>query len=174
MIKKKICLIGEFGVGKTSLVSNFITGNFSDRYLSTIGVGINQKLVHTRFGEMNLIIWDIAGEQENAPLNTIYLSGVSGYIIVCDATQGNSEEIAQKMINIVEKSEGSFPHVIVLNKADKLFNLASAVEQKISLEEMGEKVFITSAKTGNSVEEAFMTLANMLERQEEVESGTQF
>ena len=62
MIKKKICMLGAFAVGKTSLVQRFVNSIFSEKYQTTIGVKIDQKLVQTGDTEVNLMLWDIHGE----------------------------------------------------------------------------------------------------------------
>ena len=60
-IQKKICLLGDFGVGKTSLVQRFVEGRFDDKYLSTVGVKISRKTLKRSYGEMNMLVWDLAG-----------------------------------------------------------------------------------------------------------------
>ncbi|HET7777303.1 MAG TPA: EutP/PduV family microcompartment system protein, partial [Rudaea sp.] len=64
MLQKKICLLGAFGVGKTSLTQRFVSSIFSDKYLTTVGVKIDKKAVDVGATPVSLVIWDIAGEDE--------------------------------------------------------------------------------------------------------------
>ena len=84
MLKKKICMVGQFGVGKTSLVRRFVHSIFDDRYLTTIGVKIDRKDVSIDGQALTLMLWDMAGEDDLAELNVSHLRGASGYILVAD------------------------------------------------------------------------------------------
>lgn len=63
-LKKKICMLGTHGVGKTSLVRHFVHSIFDDHYLSTIGVKIDRKTVQLDEVEVTMVLWDIAGEED--------------------------------------------------------------------------------------------------------------
>src|SRR6204780_5202049 len=82
MLKKKICMVGEFGVGKTSLVRLFVDSIFDERYLTTIGVKIDRKDVTVGSASVTLMLWDLAGEDDLAQLKVSHLRGASGYILV--------------------------------------------------------------------------------------------
>ncbi|HNO94753.1 MAG TPA: hypothetical protein PKJ84_11315, partial [Anaerolineales bacterium] len=71
-IQKKICLLGDFGVGKTSLVQRFVEGRFDDKYLSTMGVKISRKTLKRSYGKLNLLIWDVAGSNGFESSGTSY------------------------------------------------------------------------------------------------------
>src|SRR5512136_3486341 len=86
VIQKKVCLLGDFGVGKTSLVRRFVEGRFDDKYLSTIGVRISRKTLLRSGGTLNLLLWDLAGAQEFNTQSS-YLAGVAAALIVCDLTR---------------------------------------------------------------------------------------
>ncbi len=62
MLKKKICMLGYFGVGKTSLVSRFVRSMFADRYQTTVGVKIDKKVLSVDGRDVTLMLWDLAGE----------------------------------------------------------------------------------------------------------------
>ena len=81
-VSKKIVLLGNFGVGKTSMIKKFVHNMFSDKYLTTIGVSIEKKSIELKGIELNLIIWDIAGEKELSSINDAYLKGTDGTIFV--------------------------------------------------------------------------------------------
>src|ERR1700733_1854956 len=82
--KKKVCMVGQFGVGKTSLVRRFVDSIFDERYLTTIGVKIDRKDVTVGSDSVTLMLWDLAGEDDLAQLNDSHLRGASGYILVGD------------------------------------------------------------------------------------------
>jgi small GTP-binding protein len=161
MLKKKICMVGQFGVGKTSLVRRFVDSIFDDRYLTTIGVKIDRKDVNIDGRPLTLMLWDLAGEDELAPFNVSHLRGASGYILVADgcraATLDKAAEIQQRIV----QSLGPMPFVLVVNKAD----LRDQWEvQSALVAQYGWPTFETSAKTGSGVEEMFLGLGATLIR----------
>src|SRR4029453_515125 len=92
MIQKKICMIGAYAVGKTSLVTRFVESIFSTKYLTTVGVKINKKTITLDGKEITLILWDLHGEDEFQKLRLSYLRGSSGYILVADGTRRDTLE----------------------------------------------------------------------------------
>jgi small GTP-binding protein len=159
MIQKKICMLGGYAVGKTSLVSRFVTSMFSDTYLTTVGVKIDKKSVAARGNEVDLIIWDIYGEDEFQKMRTSYLRGASGYLLVADVTRRATLDTAQALHALVEQSIGPIPFTLVLNKTDLLdrWDLDDAVVEQLKKR---WRVIQTSAKTGDHVDEAFVDLAS--------------
>jgi len=91
-IQKKVCLLGDFAVGKTSLVRQFIEGQFDDKYLSTIGVKISRKPMLRADHMLNLLIWDLAGGDDYSKMGSHYLRGAVGALIVCDLTRPDTLE----------------------------------------------------------------------------------
>ena len=93
-ISKKICLLGDFAVGKTSLVRRFVYALFDDKYISTIGVKVSRKTValprEDEVVELTLMLWDLAGSEEFAGIQSSYLHGTTGALLVCDLTRGNT------------------------------------------------------------------------------------
>jgi len=165
MIQKKICLLGAFAVGKTSLVARFVKSIYSDQYLTTVGVKVDKKTVTVGDQEANLIVWDLAGEDEFQKVQMSYLRGASGYLLVADGTRGNTLETARMLWKRVEETIGSIPFVFIINKAD-LANEWEIDEQAIiECQNTGWTVIKTSAKTGEGVEEAFNLLAETLLKQ---------
>jgi len=94
MLQNKICMLGGFGVGKTSLVSRFVSSIFSDRYLTTVGVKIDKKKVSLDSGEMTLMLWDIYGQDEFQTVRDSYLRGATGYLLVADGTRYSTLDTA--------------------------------------------------------------------------------
>ena len=76
--KKKICMVGACGVGKTSLVRRFVESIFDESYQTTIGVKIDKKLLELDGREVTLVIWDLAGEDEFAQVREAHLRGAAG------------------------------------------------------------------------------------------------
>ena len=159
MIQKKICLLGGFGVGKTSLVSQFVHSIFSDKYLTTIGVKIDKKSVAVDQAQVELVIWDIYGHDDFQKLRVSYLRGASGYLLVADGTRPDTLETVDDLQRVAEDAVGRVPFVLAVNKADLRDQWqidAAAIEER---RRAGWHVVETSAKTGAMVEDAFSTLA---------------
>ena len=88
MIQKKVCLLGTSGVGKTSLVAQFVHSMFSEKYLTTVGVKIDKKTVPLNGTEVTLVLWDLAGDAYFQRLLSSSLRGTSGYLLVADGPPG--------------------------------------------------------------------------------------
>jgi small GTP-binding protein len=161
MIKKKICMLGVFAVGKTSLVQRFVKSIFSDKYLTTVGVKIDKKTIDLGGTTVDLMLWDLQGEDEFQELQVSYLRGTSGYLLVADGTRAFSFDRALLLKEKVDKVVGDVPFVMLINKADLTdqWELDDAkVEEALA---MNWHVMKTSAKTGENVEEAFQTITMM-------------
>jgi small GTP-binding protein len=162
MLQKKVCLLGGFGVGKTSLVKRYVQSIFSDTYLTTVGVKIEKKMVNVGAAEVALILWDIAGEDDVSGIRTSYLRGAAGYFLVVDVTRGETLEVSKSIQARVTAEIGSVPFLFLFNKAD-LQEQWDIPEQSVEdLKAAGHVVLLTSAKNGEGVEEAFQTLAQRM------------
>ena len=161
-MQKKICLLGAFGVGKTSLVRRFVDTIFSDAYLTTVGVKIDKKQLTVGSEQMALILWDIAGEDAVAAVRVSYLRGAAGYLLVVDGTRPETLDTAASIQSRITAEIGSVPFIALLNKADLVEDWAIAPERVQELEAAGWTFKRTSAKTGDSVEAAFEALATRL------------
>ncbi len=106
MIQKKVCMLGGTGVGKTSLVSQFVTSLFSDSYMTTIGVKVDKKVVAVEDREVTLVLWDIYGEDEFQTVRPSYLRGASGYLLVADGTRQLTLESARQLQKTAESVAG--------------------------------------------------------------------
>jgi len=163
IIQKKICMIGDFSVGKTSLVGRFVRQTFSDKYLTTVGVKIDTKLVKLPGGqEVKLILWDIAGNDKLTTASTSYLRGAAGFLLVVDGTRRPTWNSALNLHEAVTKQLGNKPFVMLLNKAD-LEDQWEMDEHVINEKsQQGWQLLSTSAKTGMNVEEAFVELVTQM------------
>src|SRR5437870_8208138 len=106
MLKKKICLLGSYGVGKTSLVARFVHSMFADKYHTTVGVKIDKKVLAVDGEELTLMLWDMAGEEDNAPVKLNQVRDASGYLLVVDGTRSRTLEIAKNIQQRVQTEIG--------------------------------------------------------------------
>lgn len=159
MIHKKICLLGGFGVGKTSLVSQFVHSIFSDKYLTTIGVKIDKKSVSLPGTRVDMVIWDMYGHDDFQKLRVSYLRGASGYLLVADGTRRATLDTVIEVQRLAEETLGRVPFILAVNKADLRSQWEIDEDAIEDRRRAGWRVVETSAKTGEMVEEAFSTLA---------------
>ncbi len=157
---KKIVVLGHFGVGKTSLIRRFVTNTFSDNYKVTIGVHITKKVIEiSAEDKVSLILWDLEGTDDIVSIRNSYLLGTHGAIFVFDVSRPSTFQQLSSDLAILNEKLPKVPLMIVGNKAD----LVSEVEVKALFEKYALKVdFLTSAKTGKTVNELFLNLALLL------------
>jgi small GTP-binding protein len=162
VLQKKICMLGSFSVGKSSLVRRFVSTIFDDTYLTTIGVKIEKKVVKAASEEVMLVMWDIHGDDiyQHVPMN--YLRGMSGYLLVIDGTRRQTLIDALSLAERVTKEIGRVPALLVLNKCDLMDQWEIDDGQQAKLKKDGWIVVTTSAKTGDGVEKAFLQLAEAM------------
>jgi len=162
MLQKKICMLGSFAVGKTSLVRRFVESIYSDVYQTTVGVKIDKKNVQVNGAEVSLILWDIYGEDDYQKMRWTYLRGASGYLLVADGTRKATLEKAFQLEQRVREEVGVLPFVFVINKSDLLqdWEVDPALEAQIAAQSWN--TLRSSAKTGEGVEEAFALLAQKM------------
>lgn len=161
MIKKKICMLGSFGVGKTSLTSKFVMNLFSEKYHTTIGVKVDKKIVRVDETELTLMLWDMAGEEENIPVKLSYVRDAAGYFLVIDGTRKQTLDVGLSIQERIRTQIGDLPFVVAINKLDQLENWEIQESQLEELAGKGWPLFKTSAKSGDQVELAFLTLAGL-------------
>ena len=157
-ISKKIVLLGNESVGKTSLIKQYVHSIFSEEYLSTIGINISKKSVVLGDVTYKLLIWDVAGDLMNEKLYDAYLRGTHAFLLVFDSTR---EETYHAIIKELEVLNSYFPEtnkLIIGNKMDLLEGDAPSFEAKYDL--------LTSAKTGENVEGAFLDLAKLINNEQ--------
>lgn len=158
-MNKKVILIGHFGVGKSSLVKRFVHSQFSEEYITTIGVKIDKKSVTVNGVTVNLLIWDIAGEDSQKKVPKSYQLGAHGALYVFDLSRpATYENIEQEIIHLQELIPG-IPVQILANKRD----LVREEVLRTVLEKVKPYLALpTSAKTGDHVDEAFEKLTQLM------------
>ena len=159
---RKVCMVGDFGVGKTSSVERFVNNIFSDKYLTTIGVKVDTKVVKVNNKEVKLVVWDIAGRNRFGNIEFTYLSGSASYLLVVDGTRRSTLVTALELRDSIEERYGQIPYVMLINKADLEDEWEMTEEDISDLKNQDIKVFITSAKTGDNIEQAFIELSQAL------------
>lgn len=162
MIQKKICMLGTFAVGKTSLVRRFIESKYSDKYLTTVGVKVDKKVVQVESTQVNLLLWDIEGTESEHELRKSYIRGASGYLLVADGTRQDTLYKALAIQTRTEEVIGKVPFLLLFNKSDLVAQWAITERETAALKEKGWDLITTSAKTGVGVEEAFQMLAKKM------------
>ena len=163
MINKKICMLGALAVGKTALVKRYVQSIFSDDYLSSVGVKVSKKTVAPGGREINLMLWDLEGQDDYNAVNLSYVSGASGLLFVVDGTRGETLSVALTLRNSALDILGhDIPHLLIVNKEDLKDSWEITEKVFDSLTNSGIRVLKTSAKTDLNVEEAFATLASLM------------
>jgi small GTP-binding protein len=170
MLKAKICMLGSFGVGKTSLVARFVRSMFADKYQTTVGVKIDKKVVQVDGQEMTLMLWDMAGEEDGAPVKLNQVQDASGYLLVVDGCRSKTLDVALSIQQRVEGEIGLRPFLLLANKVDERCNWEIVDSAWQELAGRGWTILETSAKTGQNVEEAFSTLASRIVKAQHDES----
>jgi small GTP-binding protein len=168
-LSKKICLLGNPAVGKTSLIRAFVYETFEDEYISTIGSKVSKKEVEffdeeaKKYYQISLIIWDIAGQQTFKHVKQAYYRGAKGALVVADVTRVTTLQSLDDWVKSLTEVVGDVPLVLLLNKTDLIdqikFSLADV--QDIAARHKA-KTMLCSAKTGKNVEKAFLDLAKMM------------
>jgi len=160
-LTRKVCMLGDFGVGKTSLVARFIHQSFTERYITTIGVKVDTKLLEVGEHSFKLVLWDIAGRNALDLARMSYLQGASGVLLVADGTR---EPSMRSAVHLFMQARGELPDlkaVLLVNKFDLLeqweVGPAALVEARRIM-----PVFESSARTGEGVEAGFAALAGQL------------
>lgn len=153
--------MGHFGVGKTSLIRRFVSNSFTDNYKVTIGVHITKKVVKLPSGtHLSLILWDLEGTDELHLIRKAYLMGTHGAIFVFDVTRPATFQHIDRDLDIIAEK---IPKAHVLVVGNKLDLVDSGDIKRLLEENQIVSNYLTSAKTGDAVENAFMDLAKRLD-----------
>jgi len=161
-------MVGDFSVGKTSLIRRFVEGKFSDRYLSTVGVKISRKVVEvhpegaTESKSLQLLIWDLEGHTKFKSIAPSYLQGAKGSLVVADVTRGETLDRISEHVKLFLSVNPQGWIIVALNKSDlvdpdKLLHLKKTVESQQY--DRVTSIYLTSAKTGDNVNEMFQEMA---------------
>ena len=167
-VQKKIILLGDAAVGKTSLIRRFVVDRFDDRYILTIGTKITAKAlqigVNKDIIDLKLQIWDILGQKGYTKLHHSSFKGTDGVILVADITRNETLlSLATYWIPKVRNLVGEVPLIILANKADLMENSEFSPEDlKIFSSKFNAPCFLTSAKNGENVHQAFYNIGKRM------------
>jgi small GTP-binding protein len=178
-ISKKICMVGDFGVGKTSLIRRYVEGTFSDQYLSTVGVKISRKTLKLdplpqsmcepktspNPVTLQLILWDLEGHTRFKSIAPSYLQGAKGALIVADVTRPETIDRLGEHVDLFLSVNPEGWAIVALNKtdlfpADKTEALLKSVECQ-GLDRL-LSIHLTSAKTAKNVDSMFEELSRKI------------
>ncbi|MEM2839907.1 MAG: Rab family GTPase [Thermoplasmata archaeon] len=168
--KLKICLIGDLGVGKTSLIRRYVLDQFDDKYIATIGTKVTKKDITVvnpnskRPERISMMIWDIMGQPSfREILRESYFFGAQGALAVCDVTDKDTFGELRYWIKAMTATAGPVPTLVIGNKIDLKDNVEITFSELRSFADgMGSIAMLTSAKTGENVEKAFLALVERI------------
>jgi small GTP-binding protein len=157
----KVIIIGEPGVGKTSLVKKFVSGRFTRDYRVSIGANLFVKnLILDSSIEVTIQIWDIAGQEKWVKMRHLYYKGAHGALIVGDITRENTFEQLKEFWNPdLNQFCGEIPKILVVNKVDLEPIISNSDVENLAQYIKVNTTIFTSAKNGQNVEEAFRKIA---------------
>jgi len=163
-VTSKVCVIGDFAVGKTSVVERFVINEFSEKYLSTVGVKIDTKQIDLPACGVThkLVIWDVAGAEKLGQTEFAYLRGASGYIYVADGTRPATLKVVERLLGQINDKYGPVPSVLLVNKRDLKADWDVSDKRYLALAANFASAYRTSAKTGDDVDQAFFRIAELI------------
>jgi small GTP-binding protein len=161
---RKVCLVGDPAVGKTSLVRRFVIDKYDDSYIQTIGAKVIKKTVRLDDGgqvrDVTLMIWDVMGQKHFRIIESVAFQHIAGAMVVCDVTRRSTLENVGYWLDALRSVSGRVPAIIMANKSDLLASAEFGEDDVARVAaEAGAEHFVTSAKTGENVESAFASLA---------------
>lgn len=165
VVQRKICLLGDFSVGKTSLVRQYVEGLFDDKYLSTLGVKVSRKLIDRPQKQVKLLLWDLAGGDDYSEgIGATYLHGAVGALLVCDLTRRETLSTVAEYAKQFQNTSGDAPIIVIANKVDLMGQREISTSELEALANLLKTEYLlTSAKTGEAVESAFEKLVDRIE-----------
>jgi small GTP-binding protein len=162
MKKYKVSMLGAFAVGKTSLVRQYVFSIFSGSYQTTLGVKIDKKSLEVDGETVELILWDLAGEDDFMKVPGSYLRGSSGVVLVADGTRADTLDTAIGLNQKVLDEVGDIPVILLVNKSDVKSSWTIDQSELKVMQEKGWRIIETSAMDGDNVNQAYQELAQQL------------
>jgi len=161
IVQKKISLLGDFSVGKTSLIRRYVEKRFEETYLSTIGVHMSRKRLDRGDYLLDFFIWDLVGGEDFSKVGRSYLLGTAGALIVCDLTRFNTLHVVANYAKQVRAISEHAGLIFIGNKIDlEKERVISHEDLQSTIAPFANSYLLTSAKTGENVNIAFEQLAD--------------
>ncbi len=158
---KKICLLGDGEVGKTSLIRRYVLDLFDDQYIQTFGAKVSKKVLDLEDVNLTLMIWDVLGQKTQKALHSTYYAGANGAFLVCDMTRPETLEHLQHWADDLRDVSKNIPIIVIGNKCDLEMRVDRLELQRFAAE-LGSPAMLTSARTGENVPEAFQILGQKI------------
>jgi small GTP-binding protein len=174
-VEKKVCVLGDWGVGKTSLIRRFVYDVYDDHYVATLGVKVSKKNMTVKNFvkkpflkiDLTLLIWDLVGQKGFHSVQHTAFKGTTSAFIVCDLSRPHTIDNMEWWISHLYKEAKAVPLIFLGNKVD-LTEDSVPLELSRKLDELKRKYnasfYATSAKTGMNVEEAFQEMGKVATR----------
>ncbi|GMT16404.1 hypothetical protein PFISCL1PPCAC_7701, partial [Pristionchus fissidentatus] len=159
----KLLIIGDSGVGKSSLLLRFADNVFSKNFIRTIGVDFKIRTVDMEGQRVKLQIWDTAGQERFRTITSTYYRGTHGVVVVYDVTNGESFGNVKRWLMEIDTNCESVPKILVGNKCESAERRAvlTSDAQRFS-ESMGIQFLETSAKNNTNVETMFNSVTRLV------------
>ena len=165
-ISKKICLLGDSAVGKTSLLHRFISQRFDDQQQHTFGIHVMRKPMSISLAggtvEVVLLLWDAATEPQVCQSNASYLRGAAGMMLVCDVTRPATLLNISKHMTTLQTAYPGCKYIVAANKSDGEQQILTRGDVQSALRHHEVPFYMTSAKTGYEVEKLFQQVGRLL------------
>ncbi|KAI5180524.1 hypothetical protein NEOKW01_0828 [Nematocida sp. AWRm80] len=164
----KLLIIGESGVGKTSILQRFIENTFQKGFTSTIGIDFRSKRIEVDGKEVELQIWDTAGQERFFSITKSYYRGSDGIFLTFDISSSSSFKSTEKwMVAIESKLEENIPVFLLANKKDLVTNKdINTLETIENIKELSKRIsspwYATSAQSGENIQEIFTEMARKI------------
>ncbi|XP_077995429.1 ras-related protein Rab-35-like isoform X1 [Glandiceps talaboti] len=162
----KLLIIGDSGVGKSSLLLRFADNTFTGTYITTIGVDFKIRTIDVNGEKVKLQIWDTAGQERFRTITTTYYRGTHGVIVVYDVTSADSFVNVKRWLHEIDQNCDNVARILVGNKNDcPDRKVVESDDAKKFAEQMGVQLFETSAKENINVEEMFNAITQLVLQQ---------
>lgn len=159
----KLLIIGDSGVGKSSLLVRFADNTFSGNYITTIGVDFKIRTIDVNGERVKLQIWDTAGQERFRTITATYYRGTHGVIVVYDVTSGDSFANVKRWLHEINQNCDDVSRILVGNKCEDPERRVVLKEDASRLaSQMGIQLFETSAKKNINVEEMFRAITDLV------------
>ncbi|XP_061162861.1 ras-related protein Rab-35-like [Saccostrea echinata] len=159
----KLLIIGDSGVGKSSLLLRFSDNTFSGTYITTIGVDFKIRTVDVNGEKVKLQIWDTAGQERFRTITSTYYRGTHGVIVVYDVTSGESFANVKRWLHEIDQNCDVVNRILVGNKDDDSDRkVVLTQDAQRFADQMGIQLFETSAKENKNVEEMFLAITKLV------------